>query len=144
MCCFDSSAYQNVRPAGKSSNSFRPASERRILNENPNEFTSPPPRKNLIGVGHLLGSNEEKKSPSPVTVTRPTIGRLPSLTDSAMTEDDDSNLNQLLENNKKWVQKKLEKDPHYFEKIGRPQKPKYLYFGCADSRVPANEILGLG
>ena len=57
---------------------------------------------------------------------------------------DDPNITALLNNNKKWVADRLKQDPQFFEKIGRPQQPKYLYFGCSDSRVPANEILGLG
>ena len=50
--------------------------------------------------------------------------------------------NQLLENNKKWVTSKLEKDPDYFKKLSTGQKPPVLWIGCADSRVPANEIIG--
>jgi carbonic anhydrase len=50
--------------------------------------------------------------------------------------------NQLLENNKKWVAKKLAKDPNYFKKLSVGQKPPVLWIGCADSRVPANEIIG--
>ena len=50
--------------------------------------------------------------------------------------------NQLLINNKKWVAGKLEKDPHYFQKLALGQSPPVLWIGCADSRVPANEIIG--
>jgi carbonic anhydrase len=50
--------------------------------------------------------------------------------------------NQLLANNKQWVQSKLDKDPEYFKKLARGQKPPVLWIGCADSRVPANEIIG--
>ena len=46
----------------------------------------------------------------------------------------------LLEGNKKWVQKRLEKDPHYFDKLSQGQNPQFLWVGCSDSRVPANEI----
>jgi len=49
---------------------------------------------------------------------------------------------QLLENNKEWVHKKIEKDPHYFEELSKGQKPPVLWIGCADSRVPANQITG--
>jgi carbonic anhydrase len=49
---------------------------------------------------------------------------------------------QLLDNNKKWVARKLEKDPEYFTKLSAGQKPPVLWIGCADSRVPANEIIG--
>lgn len=50
--------------------------------------------------------------------------------------------NQLLENNRKWVSTKLDKDPDYFKKLSTGQKPTVLWIGCADSRVPANEIIG--
>lgn len=49
---------------------------------------------------------------------------------------------QLLENNKDWVQQKLETDPKYFEELSKGQKPPVLWIGCADSRVPANQITG--
>jgi carbonic anhydrase len=50
--------------------------------------------------------------------------------------------NQLLQNNKKWVAAKLEKDPEYFKRLSLGQSPPILWIGCADSRVPANEIIG--
>lgn len=49
---------------------------------------------------------------------------------------------QLIENNKKWVESKLDLDPQFFEKLSKGQKPPVLWIGCADSRVPANEIIG--
>ena len=50
--------------------------------------------------------------------------------------------NQLLRNNKKWVAGKLTNDPQYFHKLSLGQSPPVLWIGCADSRVPANEIIG--
>lgn len=50
---------------------------------------------------------------------------------------------KLFEGNKKWVKETLEKDPHFFEKLSKGQKPPVLWIGCADSRVPANEITGM-
>src|SRR3954465_2363514 len=50
--------------------------------------------------------------------------------------------NQLFHNNKKWVHKKLMEDPEYFKKLGKGKEPDYLWIGCSDSRVPANEITG--
>lgn len=49
---------------------------------------------------------------------------------------------KLFENNKKFVQEKLKLDPEYFERMAKEQAPKYLFIGCSDSRVPANEITG--
>ncbi len=49
---------------------------------------------------------------------------------------------QLLENNKNWAAKQLEKDPNYFTDLAKGQTPPVLWIGCADSRVPANELIG--
>jgi carbonic anhydrase len=49
---------------------------------------------------------------------------------------------QLLENNKQWVADQLAQDPVYFEKLANSQNPEYLWIGCSDSRVPANQITG--
>ncbi|OBX26343.1 carbonic anhydrase [Gelidibacter algens] len=49
---------------------------------------------------------------------------------------------QLLDNNKKWVDSKLESDKDYFINLSKGQTPPLLWIGCADSRVPANEIIG--
>lgn len=48
---------------------------------------------------------------------------------------------QILENNKEWVRTKLDEDPNYFTKLAKGQKPPLLWIGCADSRVPANQII---
>lgn len=52
-------------------------------------------------------------------------------------------LKKLLENNKKWADRINKADPEFFPTLSRQQKPEYLWIGCADSRVPANEIVGL-
>ncbi len=52
-------------------------------------------------------------------------------------------LPQLFENNRVWARSILERDPEFFAKLARQQAPKYLWIGCSDSRVPANEIVGL-
>ena len=49
---------------------------------------------------------------------------------------------KLLDNNKKWVVEQLEIDPNYFEDLAKGQSPEYLWIGCSDSRVPANQITG--
>jgi carbonic anhydrase len=54
----------------------------------------------------------------------------------------DNTLN-LLENNRRWAKAITERDPGFFEALARQQAPDYLWIGCSDSRVPANEIVGL-
>ncbi|MBA3829323.1 MAG: carbonic anhydrase [Taibaiella sp.] len=50
---------------------------------------------------------------------------------------------EIFEKNAQWVAKMTRNDPDYFEKLASDQQPDYLYVGCSDSRVPANEIMGL-
>ncbi len=50
---------------------------------------------------------------------------------------------KIFQNNKEWVRSKLDTDADFFEKLAKDQNPEYLYIGCSDSRVPANEIMGL-
>ena len=52
-------------------------------------------------------------------------------------------LQHLLDNNRRWATKILENDPEFFSRLARQQSPRYLWIGCSDSRVPANEIVGL-
>ncbi|MEJ2361196.1 MAG: carbonate dehydratase [Gammaproteobacteria bacterium] len=50
---------------------------------------------------------------------------------------------KLLENNKAWSKQMIQANPDFFTTLSNRQKPEYLWIGCADSRVPANEIVGL-
>ena len=50
---------------------------------------------------------------------------------------------QLLENNRLWADAIRAKEPDFFKKLAQQQSPEYLWIGCSDSRVPANELLGL-
>ena len=52
-------------------------------------------------------------------------------------------LKHLFENNRRWVARITAGDPGFFQKLSGQQAPKYLWIGCADSRVPANEIVDL-
>src|ERR1043165_5044601 len=54
-----------------------------------------------------------------------------------------SSYEEIFEHNKKWVASRTAQDPKFFEKLAANQQPDYLYIGCSDSRVPANEIMGL-
>lgn len=50
---------------------------------------------------------------------------------------------QIFENNRQWVAEQKASDADFFKKLAKDQQPDYLYIGCSDSRVPANEIMGL-
>ena len=52
-------------------------------------------------------------------------------------------LSHLFENNRRWSEDIRRRDPEFFLKLSRQQSPEYLWIGCSDSRVPANEIMGL-
>ncbi len=52
-------------------------------------------------------------------------------------------LKHLFENNRRWAERIQKQDPDFFLKLSRQQSPQYLWIGCSDSRVPANEIVGL-
>lgn len=52
-------------------------------------------------------------------------------------------LKKLFDNNKVWIDQQLAKDPNFFQDLVKTQEPNYLWIGCSDSRVPANEIIGL-
>jgi carbonic anhydrase len=54
-----------------------------------------------------------------------------------------SQLRRLLQNNIEWSDNILARDPAFFERLREQQAPAYLWIGCSDSRVPANEIVGL-
>lgn len=49
---------------------------------------------------------------------------------------------KLLFNNEHWAKEAIEKDPNYFARLATVQSPEFLWIGCSDSRVPANEITG--
>ena len=52
-------------------------------------------------------------------------------------------LPQLFDNNRRWASKIKEVDPDFFRNLKKQHAPEYLWIGCSDSRVPANEIVGL-
>jgi len=52
-------------------------------------------------------------------------------------------LNELFEKNRAWSEGIRAEDPSFFQTLSKQQAPKYLWIGCSDSRVPANEIVGL-
>jgi len=54
-----------------------------------------------------------------------------------------SKINHLFENNRKWAEQIKAEQPDFFLKLSQQQNPEYLWIGCSDSRVPANELLGM-
>lgn len=52
-------------------------------------------------------------------------------------------IQRLLDNNKRWAKTKQEEDPEFFRTLAKQQSPVYLWIGCSDSRVPANQIVDL-
>ncbi|MBP4141856.1 carbonic anhydrase [Flavobacterium sp. I-SCBP12n] len=52
-------------------------------------------------------------------------------------------IKQIFENNRNWIAKKLQSDEKYFDKLGDGQTPEFLYIGCSDSRVSAEDLMGL-
>ena len=52
-------------------------------------------------------------------------------------------IKEVFANNEKWIQDKLNLDPEYFEKLSQGQNPEFLYIGCSDSRVTAEDMMGL-
>ncbi len=53
------------------------------------------------------------------------------------------NITDLIERNRAWAKKITANDPDFFNRLSQQQTPNYLWIGCSDSRVPANEIVGL-
>lgn len=54
------------------------------------------------------------------------------------------NIQNIFANNKEWIQSKINSDPEYFKTLAQGQSPAILYIGCSDSRVTAEELMGLG
>jgi carbonic anhydrase len=60
-----------------------------------------------------------------------------------MSEETDKEMDKLFEDNKIWAEKIRKEQPDFFEKLSQQQKPDFLWIGCSDSRVPANEIVNM-
>jgi carbonic anhydrase len=60
-----------------------------------------------------------------------------------MPRDNMRSLSHLFENNRAWSERIRRTDPDFFARLSQQQRPRYLWIGCSDSRVPANDIVGL-
>jgi carbonic anhydrase len=54
------------------------------------------------------------------------------------------NLDKVFQNNEKWIKEKIAVNANYFDDLGKGQQPELLYIGCSDSRVTAEDLMGLG
>jgi hypothetical protein len=61
-----------------------------------------------------------------------------------MLSMNDSSVSKLLKNNREWADRVKKEDPDFFTRLADIQTPEYLWIGCSDSRVPANQIINLG
>ncbi|MES2559602.1 MAG: SulP family inorganic anion transporter [Bacteroidota bacterium] len=70
------------------------------------------------------------------------IGGLKQMENEDLKESMRHSYERLFVNNEKWIAARTKEDPDYFSKLSHGQTPQYLFIGCSDSRVPANEITG--
>lgn len=70
------------------------------------------------------------------------IGGIKQMQNEDLQESMRQSYERLFINNEKWIEARTKEDPGYFEKLAKGQTPQYLFIGCSDSRVPANEITG--
>lgn len=70
------------------------------------------------------------------------IGGIKLMQNEDLKESMRQSYERLFINNEKWIEARTKEDPEYFEKLAKGQTPQYLFIGCSDSRVPANEITG--
>ena len=74
-------------------------------------------------------------------LSKKSIGVIIYIIQSNTTEKEEEKLDNfklIMKNNKEWAAKNVQEDPDYFLRLVNVQKPKYLWIGCSDSRVPAN------
>jgi len=83
-------------------------------------------------------SSFQSPSPSSYTVLHPS-----HTNESGESSSESSELRWLFDNNKQWAKTVERQYPGFFNKLSKQQKPKYMWIGCSDSRVPASEITGL-
>lgn len=70
------------------------------------------------------------------------IGGIKQMQNEDLQESMRQSYERLFVNNEKWIADRTKEDPEYFNKLAKGQTPQYLFIGCSDSRVPANEITG--
>lgn len=83
-------------------------------------------------------------APAPAPLTNNANGVPSNGTNKQFTNESkkDKDLNHIFRQNELWVEAKKAQDPAFFDKLGSVHRPDYMWIGCADARVPANEIMG--
>ncbi len=71
------------------------------------------------------------------------LGGMKLLPEALLDPELDARFETLFENNRRWARQMVDTDPSFFVEQLKAQKPEYLWIGCSDSRVPANELVGL-
>lgn len=85
---------------------------------------------------------KEFKQQAPTRNIELIIGGIKQMENHDLQESMRKSYERLFENNEKWINARTLEDPDYFKKQAKGQTPQYLFIGCSDSRVPANEITG--
>ena len=91
----------------------------------------------------LPASLNASSEPYATTSTGQSVEQPPRLNMNTNASPAANPLAHLFDNNDAWVARKLSEDPEYFSRLAHQQTPEYLWIGCSDSRVPANQIIGL-
>lgn len=97
----------------------------------------------------MLGSKGLRRSGRAAAIQTPVLGKrglasplVSGLRMSSLADDVDADFQELFAANKEWIQFKKQQDPTFFERNSAVHKPSVLWIGCADSRVPSNEVIG--
>ncbi|RFU72928.1 carbonic anhydrase 2 [Trichoderma arundinaceum] len=125
---------------------LRLAASRPHPGHRPSSLAFNPARRPAAGGSRSVSSSSSSSSANPSSGAKTKIpARLPG-----MNEDDTDverylreNHQRLFENNKKWAAERLKQDPDFFTNLAAGQSPEYLWIGCSDSRIPAEQITGL-
>ncbi|KAL2753516.1 hypothetical protein ACRALDRAFT_1082919 [Sodiomyces alcalophilus JCM 7366] len=114
-------------------------------NSNSSSHSNPPPPPPTQPHCHHLHhpSTPTLSSQPPTSTTTTTTSETPVMPDEAISQYLRQSHARVFEHNRAWVTEQTRKDPDFFVKLSAGQKPEYLWIGCSDSRIPAEQIAGL-
>ncbi|KAL4450540.1 hypothetical protein ABPG77_000896 [Micractinium sp. CCAP 211/92] len=111
----------------------------------PSQAPGGPPSEQVLGAPasppQACCERENAQASSP---PRPTPGAMCNGDDCSARCVPEASLQSILASNRRWASEQTQHDPNFFTKLKDQQMPEWLWIGCSDSRVPANELLGLG